>query len=84
MTGPSSAVRTALLALVVFGVSYLADMLADTTIFTSHGIWLIDPTNALLVAVMLLMPRRTWPVLIAARVAAGVAHDFHFGFTPAP
>jgi len=81
MTGPPSAVRTTLLALSVFVVSFLADMLGDTTVFRSHGISVIWPTNALLVAVMLLMPRRTWPVLITAGMGAQVAHDLYFGFT---
>lgn len=82
MTGPSSAARTSLVALLVFVMSFLVDMLGDTTVFTRHGISVIWPTNGLLVAVILLMPRRIWPVLLAAGIAAQVAHDLFFGFTP--
>jgi integral membrane sensor domain MASE1 len=82
MAGPPSAVRTVLLALVVFVMCYLADALCDTTIFIIHNIYLIGLANGLLVALMLLMPRRTWPVIIAAGVAADVAHNIQFDFTP--
>ena len=57
-------------------------MLGDTIVFTSHGISVLWPPTPLLVAVMLLMSRSTWPVLIAAGMAGQVAHDLQFGFAP--
>jgi signal transduction histidine kinase len=74
--------RTALLALLVTVVSYLAARLGATIVLTSQGISVLWPPCALLVGVMLLVPRRTWPVLVPAGLAGSVIHDLQFGFTP--
>jgi integral membrane sensor domain MASE1 len=39
------------------------------------------PANAFQIAVMLLLPRRTWPLLIAAHVVGGVIHGFQIHLT---
>jgi len=40
------------------------------------------PANAFQVAVMLLLPRRTWPLLITAHVVGGMIHGFQIHLTP--
>ena len=76
----SSPLRTAILALLVAVVSYLACWLGGTIILHSQGISVLWPACAVLVSVMLLVPRRTWPVLIPAGLAGFVVHDLRSGF----
>ena len=78
----ASRLRTAVLALLVVVVSYVAAWLGHSIALSSQGVSVLWPANALLVSVLLLVPRRTWPILIPAGLAGLVAHDLQFGFTP--
>ena len=59
-------VPTAVLALLIILVSYLAARLGGTMVVSSLGLSVLWPPSALLVAAMLLVPRRNWLVLIPA------------------
>jgi PAS domain S-box-containing protein len=76
----SSPLRTAILALFVAVVSYLACWLGGTIILHNQGISVLWPACAVLVSVMLLVPSRAWPVLIPAGLAGFVVHDLRSGF----
>jgi len=78
----ASPLRIAVLALLVAVVSYVAAGLGHSITLSSQGVSVLWPASALLVSVLLLVPRRTWPVLIPAGLAGFVAHDLQFGFTP--
>src|SRR5215472_195083 len=78
----SSPLGTAILALFVAVVSYVAAMLGHAMVLSSRGVSVLWPACAFLVAVLLLVPRRTWPMLIPAGLAGFVVHDLQFGFTP--
>jgi signal transduction histidine kinase len=73
---------TALLALLVAVVSYLAARLGGTLVLPPHVISALWPGCALLASVLLLAPRRTWPALILAGLAGFVLHELQVGQRP--
>jgi signal transduction histidine kinase len=75
--------RIAFLSLLVAVASYVAASLGHSIVVSSHGVSVLWPACALLASVMLLVPRRTWPVLIPAGLLGFVVHDVQFGFAPA-
>jgi signal transduction histidine kinase len=72
----------ALLALLVILVSYLAARLGATMVISSLGLSVFWPPSALLVAAMLLVPRRNWLVLLPAGLAGSAIENLQLGFTP--
>src|SRR5262245_61783695 len=76
----SSPLRTAGLALVVGVASYLAARLGHSIVLSSQGVSVLWPAWALLVSVLLLVPRAIWPVLIPAGIIGFVVDDFRVGF----
>jgi hypothetical protein len=81
LTKRSSAARTALLAFLVIVVSYLAAWLGATMLVSSLGLSVLWPPLALLVAAMLLVPRRNWLVLVPAGLAGAAVENLQLGFT---
>jgi integral membrane sensor domain MASE1 len=81
LTKRLSATRTVLLALGVMLVSYLAARLGATMVVSSLGLSVLWPPSALLVAAMLLVPRRNWLVLIPAGLAGAGLENLQLGFT---
>ena len=81
LTKRLSATRTALLALGVMLVSYLAARLGATMVVSSLGLSVLWPPSALLVAAMLLVPRRNWLVLLPAGLAGAALENLQLGFT---
>jgi signal transduction histidine kinase len=75
-------IPTAVLALSVAVVSYLAAWLGSELAVPPQEASALWPGCALLVSVLLLAPRRTWPVLIPAGLAGFVLHDLSVGFPP--
>lgn len=71
---------TALLALAVAVVTYLTALLG--TFLSRGGVAALWPANALLVSMLLLMPRRTWGALIPACLAGFLLHDLQVGLAP--
>jgi signal transduction histidine kinase len=73
--------RMALFALFVAGMSYVLAFAGDLFYQSPQIAALLWPSNAFQVAVMLLLPRRVWPLLIAAHVAGGFLHAYQIHLT---
>ena len=73
---------TAFLALSVALVSYLAAKLGGVLAVPPQEVSALWPGNALLVSVLLLVPRGTWPALIPAGLAGFVLYDLQVGLPP--
>jgi signal transduction histidine kinase len=77
-----SARQTALLTLLVGLGSYITARLGGTLGLPPQGASALWPGCALLVSVLLLLPRGMWPALIPAGLAGFVVHDLQVGFPP--
>jgi signal transduction histidine kinase len=62
-------------------MSYLSARLGTTVVLRPHLDWPLWPGNILLVCVLLLTPRRTWPISIAAALATFALYDLHIGIS---
>ena len=69
------------LALSAAVVSYLGARLGGTMVVSSLGLSVLWPPSALLVAAMLLVPRRKWLVLVPAGLAGAAVENLQLGFT---
>ncbi len=74
-----SPLQTAILACLVATLSYLAPRLEGALILHPQTVWPLWPGCALLVSVLLLVPRRIWPILIPVSFAAFVLYDLQAG-----
>ncbi len=77
----NSRFRTALLACLVAALCYLGARLGGALTLHPQTLCPLWPACALLVSVLLLVPRRIWPVLIVAAFAAFVIYDLQTGLT---
>src|SRR5271169_1850754 len=73
--------RTAILACFVFILSYGAAKLGGMLITGPHADWPLWLGNVLLVSILLLVPRRMWPILIAAAFAASLLYNTQTGLS---
>jgi integral membrane sensor domain MASE1 len=71
----------AILACMVAVLSYLAARLGGVLTLHPQTLCPLWPACALLVSVLLLVPRRIWPVLITASFAAFVVYDLQTGLS---
>jgi PAS domain S-box-containing protein len=62
-------------------LSYFAAKFGETLIIGPQGAWTLWLGNALLLSILLLVPRRMWPILIAAAFAAFILNDLQAGQT---
>ena len=69
--------NTLVLAFLVSGLSYLAARVGGVLTLRPQTLCPLWPACALLVSVLLLVPRKIWPVLIPASFAAFVVYDLH-------
>jgi signal transduction histidine kinase len=76
-----SPLRTAYLALLVGVASYLAARLGHSIVLSSPGVSVLWPACAVLVSLLLLAPRETWPILIPAGLVGFMVDDIRVGFT---
>jgi signal transduction histidine kinase len=74
-------IPTAVLALLVILVSYLAARLGAKMVVSSLGLSVLWPPTGLLVAAMLLVPRKAWLVLVPAGLAGAAVVNLQLGFT---
>ena len=74
-----SAFHTVILACLVAMLLYLASTLAGALLSHPQTVWPLWPGCALLVSVLLLVPRRIWPSVIPAAFAAFVLYDLNAG-----
>jgi PAS domain S-box-containing protein len=72
---------TGVLVCLVAVLSYLAAILGGTLVPVPQTVSPLWPGCALLVSVLLLVPRRIWPILIAAAFASFVLYDLQHGVT---
>jgi signal transduction histidine kinase len=79
MARANSLFHTALLVCLVAGVSYLSSQLAGALAVHLPIAWPLWPGCAILVGVLLLVPRSIWPILILAAFAAFVVYDLQVG-----
>jgi PAS domain S-box-containing protein len=63
-------------------LSYLAAKLGGTVVMRPHVDWPLWPGNVLLVSALLLVPRRIWPILMAAAFGAFALYDLQSGISP--
>ena len=73
--------RIVVLACLVAFVSFLAAKAGGSLVLRPEMLWPIWPGCAFLVAVLLLVPRRVWPILLAAGLAGFVLYDLQAGLT---
>jgi signal transduction histidine kinase len=78
----SFALSTALLALLVAVVCYFADWLGTTLILSWHTVSALWPGTAILVSVLLFVPRRIWPVVLPAGILGFILRNVHVGLEP--
>ena len=76
---PDSPFHTAVLVVLVAILSYLCARLGGSLVLRPQMIWPIWPGCAFLVAVLLLVRRRIWPILIAAGFAGFILYDLRAG-----
>jgi signal transduction histidine kinase len=81
LTQRFSVAQKAFLTLAVFVVSYLTAKLGGAMVISSQGLSVLWPPSALLVAAMLLVPRRDWLVLLLAGQAGAAVENLQLGFT---
>jgi PAS domain S-box-containing protein len=78
---PGSPLHTVILVCLVGVLSYLVARLGGALVLRPQMLWPLWPGCAFLVAVLLLAPRRIWPVLIAGGLAGFVVYDLQAGLT---
>jgi PAS domain S-box-containing protein len=72
--------QTVLLSCLLAAACYAAAKLGGILVVTGpQTLWPLWPGCALLVSVLLLSPRRIWPILIPAGLAGFIAYDFQGG-----
>src|SRR5260370_15041309 len=79
MTKPKSPLQTVILVCLVLLVSYFAPKLAGALLLHPKTAWPLWPGCAVLVSVLLFVPRRIWPVVIAAAFAWFILYDLQAG-----
>jgi PAS domain S-box-containing protein len=73
--------QTALWVVFVTVLSYLAAKLGGVIVLRPQVDWPLWPGNVLLVSILLLVPPKIWPILMAAAFAAFTVYDIQFGLT---
>jgi PAS domain S-box-containing protein len=77
----NSLFQTVILVCFVAVLSYFAAKLGGTLIIRPGEAWPLWLGNVLLVSILLMVPRRMWPILIAAAFAAFILYDLQAGQT---
>jgi signal transduction histidine kinase len=73
---------TALLAVFITVVCYFADWVGTTLILSWQTVSALWPGAAILVSVLLFVPRKAWPVLLPAGIAGFVLRNVRVGLNP--
>jgi PAS domain S-box-containing protein len=76
---PGSPLHTIILVCLVAVLSYLAPKIAGALLFHPQMVWPLWPGCALLVSILLLVPRRIWPMVIPAAFAGFILFDLQAG-----
>ena len=83
-TNLNSRLHSVILVCLVAALSYLTARLGGSLVLRPQMLWALWPGCALLVAVLLLTPRRLWPILLAAGLAGFVVYDAQAGLALRP
>ena len=83
-TNLNSPLHSTILVCLVASLSYLTARLGGLLVVRPQMLWALWPGCALLVAVLLLTPRRLWPILLAAGLAGFVLYDAQAGLALRP
>jgi signal transduction histidine kinase len=78
----NSPLRISGFAIFVAVMAYLLAFAGDLFSLSPKIPAVLWPANPFQIAVMLLVPRRMWPLLISAHVAGGLIHGFQIHLTP--
>jgi PAS domain S-box-containing protein len=78
---PDSWSYTSIMTSLVCSVSYLAAKLGGALMLRPQLVWPLWPGCALLVAVLLLAPRRRWPIIVAAGLGGFFIYDLQEGLS---
>jgi PAS domain S-box-containing protein len=73
--------RIAIVACLVATMSYLAAKLGTTVVIRDTLEWPLWPGNILLVSALLYLPRRIWPIIIAAALVTFAFYDLRLGIS---
>jgi PAS domain S-box-containing protein len=76
-----SMLLTVVLACGMALLSYLSARLLGSALISAQADWPLWLGNVLLVSVLVLVPRRRWPILMAAAFAANILYDLQTGLT---
>ncbi len=76
--------KTALLASLVAILCYAGAVLGGTLEILPEANWPFWPANALIVSVLVLVPRRIWPIILAAALFSFVSFNLRSGLTLEP
>ena len=77
----NSRFHTLILICLVSLLSFLTATLGGALVIRPQMLWPLWPGCAFLVAILLLVPRRIWPIVIAAGLAGFVVYDLQAGLT---
>src|SRR5215472_16627492 len=81
LTNPNSPWHTAILVSLVAVLSYYSLRLGALLITGPEAAWPLWLGNVFLASILLLVPRRIWPILMAAALAAFFLYDIQAGST---
>ena len=73
--------QTLILVCLVAIMSYLVATLGGILVLRPQMVWPLWPGCAFLIAVLLVVPRKIWPILITAGLAGFVLYDLQAGLT---
>lgn len=76
-----SLVHLGILICFVIGVSYLAAKLGTTVVISPQVDWPLWPGNVLLACILLFVPRRIWPFVMAAALLTFAVYDLRIGLS---
>jgi integral membrane sensor domain MASE1 len=76
---PDSTPQTAILVCLAAVLSYLAPKLASALLLHPATVWPLWPGCALLVSVLVMVPRRIWPIVVPAAFAGFAVFDMQAG-----
>src|SRR5271170_3071248 len=81
VTNPNSRLRTVIQACLVAFLCYVMARVGGALVVRPQMVWPLWPGCACLVAVLLLVPRRIWPILRPAGLAGFVLYGLQAGLT---
>ena len=76
---PDSRLQTCFLVCLIAILSYLTARLGGALVIRPQTYWPFWPGNVIVVSILLFVPRRIWPILMAAAFGTYVLYDLQAG-----